>query len=164
MEKTDTKTRFENINLYEAYCLALTIDEERKEFYENLAGKIKNTRVKNELLFLRDEEEKRAAYFEERIEDFEEDKEVLGACDPEKKLYIWVENEIIKPFQEGRNLKPLDNGTKALLLGRELQEKTISFYQELINHEKDPHQRAELADILDQEKKYRNKLNIIISY
>ena len=118
MEKTEKKTKFENINLYEAYCLALTIDEERKEYYEDLAGKIKNKRVKNEILFLRDEEEKRSEYLEKRIGDFEGDKEALGACDPEKKLYIWVENEIIKPFQEGRNINSLDNVSEALRLGR----------------------------------------------
>lgn len=158
---------FENIDLYEAFCLAITIDEERRQFYSDLSEKTKDPWPKNELNFLSDEEEKRSRYFQKRLEELKKvgkDTNVAAACDPERKLFRFVEEEIIKPFAEAREGETLQNGSKALALGRDLQKKTIRFYEELSAHEEDPVQAEELNEILTVEKSFLARLNYIMSY
>lgn len=156
--------KFKEIDMYEALCLAVSINEERSEFYERLAEGAENKQVKNELLFLRDEERNNADYFARRLEELEGKESSAGSCDPERLLHQWVEKEIILPFQNARNTEGVKNSMEALRLGTELQRKTIEFYTELISHEKSAKEKDELSNVLVSEKQHLKKLNLIMSY
>ena len=156
--------KFESIDLYEALCLAVSIDEERGSFYEKLAEQTENKQVKNELLFLRDEERKNADYFAQRLEGMEDTVEDAGSCDPERLLHKWVEEEIIIPFQKAQETGTPASSLDALKLGVELQKKSIEFYRELILHEQIEQEKEQLNQILASEEQNLKKLNIIMSY
>ena len=155
-------TKFKEIDMYEALCLAVSIGEERSDFYEKLSEQTDKSQVKTEILFLRDEERRNTDYFAHRLEE-EEDPGDAGSCDPEKKLHRWVENEIIVPFQKAREGTAVSGSMEALRLGAELQKLTIEFYRELLLHEKEE-KKAELSDLLSSEEQHLKKLNIIMSY
>ena len=156
--------KFKEIDMYEALCLAVSIDEERSEYFENLAEATENKRVKNELQFLRDEERKNAEYFSQRLENEEGSEAETGSCDPERLLHQWVEKEIILPFQNARTDGSVSSSLEALRLGADLQRKTIEFYNELLLHEKGDKEKEELKKVLSREEQNLKKLNIIMSY
>lgn len=156
--------RFKMIDKYEALCLALSIDEEKSEYFGSLADKTDNPRIRNELAFLKNEERNNSDYFARRIEEMENRNEDSGSCDPEGKLRKWVEEEIIEPFQEARETSNISSSLDALRIGAALQKKTIDFYNELMLSEQMESEKEEVARILAGEQDKLKKLNLIMSY
>ncbi|TFG64007.1 MAG: hypothetical protein E4H36_04160 [Spirochaetales bacterium] len=137
------------------------------QYFQDLAGRADQSWAKNEFKFLSEEEKKRSIYIQKRIEELKKQGKgsgTMGACDPEKKLYRFVEKEILGPFIKAKSDEALKNGTSALALGRDVQKKTVQFYNELVTHEKGTSQEKDLTEILAGEQEYLRRLNYILSY
>lgn len=60
--------------------------------------------------------------------------------------------------------KKIGNNQEALRFGMTVEQKTIDFYGDLRRQSQDPGFLKDLDAIVEQEKKHKQKLNIILAY
>ena len=87
----NTCPELSDLDLAEAYSLAITMEDEGFNFYNKIIEKTDNVRAKNELTYLRDEEKKHKEIFEKLLKDSGED----FVKNEESDLHCWVNAEIV---------------------------------------------------------------------
>jgi rubrerythrin len=153
---SDVKERFSKLDCNEAYSIAITIEDEGYNFYSKLIENTDDKRVKNELQYLRDEEQKHKELFQNMLK--KRGSGMVGCSD--EKINTWVEDEVLKPLKD--NLP--ESGKDALKLGKELEKQVVDFLNEIKEAEDDEENRAALDTVIEEEKKHLKKLNIILAY
>jgi rubrerythrin len=143
----------------EVYQLAVAIEQGGFDFYEKLIQASDNTRVKNELKFLRDEEARHKAFFQGELA-----KKGKAEAAPGPELAAALEREFLRPMEEFYRGAKVGNTREALRFGLELEQKTIDFYGDLRRQAGDPAFLKGLDEIVAEEKKHKQKLNIILAY
>jgi rubrerythrin len=156
--------RFDEIDVHEACCLAVAIDDERSAFYGRLSERTAHESARNELMYLRRDEKRAAEYFAQRILTGASSRGKANSCDPEGGLHRWVENEIIAPFQKARSMEGLKSPKEAIRVGLELQKKSIGFFEEILRHEQDAREIEELHAVIAYERDHLRKLQLVSSY
>ncbi len=148
-------TRFALEDLYQ---LAVAMERKGNEFYARLMEQSSRDQVKNELRFLRDEEEEHQRYFEGELA-----RRGKGPGSPGPELDALLEKEFLEPMKARFQAKaPLDVKA-ALRFGLELEQKSIDFYNAL----KAAHAPAVAGDldaIIAQEEKHKRKIKIILAF
>jgi rubrerythrin len=148
-----------------AYQLAVALEEKSYQFYDGLAAVIPDTGIRNEILFLRDEEQKHKDYFENLLQGAAREEKgpprgaALGA--PDLPL---IEREVLQPMQEALKEGAFPGRTEALRLGVRFEQATIRFFRQLRESEADESVRQALDRILEEEDRHLRKLNIILAY
>jgi rubrerythrin len=144
----------------EALSLAIEAEKEGYNFYNKIIEGTSEKRVKNELEYLRDEEMKHEALFKKILRD----KNLKAVVNENSDLSCWVKAEIIEPMQEAiKNHKP-DSSAEALKVGLQLENKSIEMFQLLKDASDGKESKEAIETILNEEKKHRKKLNIIMAY
>ena len=142
------------------YRMAITIEQGGFDFYNKIIDASDNQRVKNEIKFLRDEEARHKAFFQ---------KQLTGKGDSgEKKidpgLQKLLESEFLQPLDDLYKQKKVGSNAEALRFGMDIEQKTVDFYTALKGKQKDASFGKDLDVIIDEERKHKQKLNIILSY
>lgn len=144
----------------EMFQFAVTIEEKGFDFYSKLIEASDNTRVKNELKFLRDEEAKHKAFFQDQLR--KKGRAAGATINPE--LSTLLEGEFLKPLEEFYQAKKISRTDEALRFGMAVEQKTIDFYSEVKKQPAEPGFQKDLDVIIEEEKKHKQKLNIILAY
>jgi rubrerythrin len=141
------------------YRMAITVEQGGFDFYNKIIEGSDNQRVKNELAFLRDEEARHKAFFQNQL---------AGKGSTEKKispeLQKLLEAEFLRPLDELYKSKKIGSNAEALRFGMDIEQKTVDFYIALREKRADPAFRKDLDVIIDEERKHKQKLNIILAY
>jgi rubrerythrin len=143
----------------EAYRFAVDVEQGGYEFYERLIQASDNQRVKNELKFLRDEEAKHKAFFQGELR---KKGKADAALDPS--LAGVLREQFLLPMEEAYRTAGAATIAEALRFGMALEQKTIDFYGDLRRQSKDPAFLKDLEAVIAEEKKHKQKLNIILAY
>ncbi len=144
--------------LEDLYQLAYAVERKGYEFYGKLIDATDNDQVKNEMRFLRDEEETHQAFFAAELS-----KRGKGPGSPGPELDSLLEKEFLGPLQKQLRDKTIAGFKEALHFGMELEQKSIDFYNAL----KAAHAATVAGDldtIIAQEEKHKRKLKIILAY
>jgi rubrerythrin len=75
-----------------------------------------------------------------------------------------LEAEFLKPLEEFYQSQKISNNQEALRFGMTVEQKTIDFYGDLRRQSRDPGFLKDLDVIVEQEKKHKQKLNLILAY
>ncbi len=143
----------------EAYQFAVAIEQGGFEFYEKLIQASDNTRVNNELKYLRDEEAQHKAFFQGELR---KKGKAEAALSPG--LDKVLQEQFVRPMEEFYRAAKVSKTAEALRFGIALEQKTIDFYGDLRRQSKDPAFLRDLEAIVAEEKKHKQKLNIILAY
>jgi rubrerythrin len=143
----------------EVYRFAADIEQGGYDFYEKLIQASDNTRVKNELKFLRDEEAKHRAFFQGELRKKGKSEAALGPG-----LAGVLQEEFVRPMEEFYRAAKVQNIAEALRFGIALEQKTIDFYGDLRRQSREPGFLQDLDAVVAEEKKHKQKLNIILAY
>ena len=143
----------------EVYQFAVTIEQSGFDFYNRLIEASDNTRVKNELKFLRDEEAEHKAFFQGELRKKGKGEVALGSG-----LTGILQDEFLKPMDEFYRAKKIAKAEEALRFGMAVEQKTIDFYADLRRQSKDPGLAKDLDAVIAEEKRHKQKLNIILAY
>jgi rubrerythrin len=146
-------------SIEELFQFAATIEQGGFDFYDRFIQASDNKRVSNELKFLRDEEAQHKAFF---LGELQKKGKSEVAVSPA--LNAVLQAEFIKPLEEFYQSKKISNNQEALLFGMTVEQKTIDFYGDLRRQSQDPGFLKDLDAIIEQEKKHKQKLNIILAY
>ncbi len=148
-------TRF---TLDDLYQLAVAVERKGYEFYHRLMEQSDKDQVRNEMRFLRDEEEAHRRYFEGELA-----RRGKGPGSPGPELDSILEKEFLEPMKARFQTKgPLDM-KEALRFGLDLEQKSIDFYNALkASHA--PTAAGDLDAIIAQEEKHKRKIKIILAY
>jgi rubrerythrin len=143
----------------EVYQFAVAIEQGGFEFYEKLIQASDNTRVKNELKFLRDEEAQHKAFFQGELRGKGKAEAALGSG-----LAGVLQEEFVQPMDRFYREAKVGSTREALRFGIALEQKTIEFYGDLRRQSKDLAFLKDQERIIAEEKKHKQKLNIILAY
>jgi rubrerythrin len=143
----------------EAYQFAVTIEQGGFEFYGKLIAASDNQRVKNELKSLQDDEAKHKAFFQGELRKKGGGEVTLGP-----QLAAHIEAEFLKPMEEFYRAGKIGNNVEALRFGAAVEQKTIDFYGELRRQAGDPAFQKDLDAIIAEEKKHKQRLDIIRAF
>jgi len=149
-----------NVDIGEAYRLAVTVEEEGYKFYDDIIRNTENVRVRNELTYLRDEEQKHKAFFL----GFLKKEGASGGAASGKELRDWIEKELLAPVREFYKTGKPSNNTEALKVGAILEKKTVLFFEALKKAVTDKAVLQDLDGILDEENKHLKRINILLAY
>ena len=144
----------------EMYQFAVTVEQGGYDFYGKLIDTCENTRVKNELKVLRNEEALHKAFFLGELKKKKGKGEV--ALSPGLKGVL--DAEFVRPMDEFYAAKKIAHTDEALRFGVALEQKTIDFYGDLRKQTGDAAFLKDLDAIIEEEKKHKQKLNIILAY
>ena len=144
----------------EMYQFAVTVEQGGYDFYGKLIDTCENTRVKNELKFLRNEEALHKAFFLGELKKKKSKGEVV--LSPGLKGVL--DAEFVRPMDEFYAAKKIAHTDEALRFGVALEQKTIDFYGDLRKQTGDAAFLKDLDAIIEEEKKHKQKLNIILAY
>ena len=149
-----------NFDIAEAYKLAITVEEEGYKFYDDIVKNTENVRVKNELTYLRDEEQKHKAFFLKCLEKVKSSGDTPG----NKELRAWIEKEVLGPVKEFYKTSGPSNNNEALRVGAVVEKKTIAFFEALKKVVMDKDAVKDLETILEEETKHLKRINILLAY
>ncbi len=143
-----------DFNELEAYKIAIKIEKDGINFYENLINKEKNAAVKKELEFLLSEERQHLKLFQERLYEL---REKLGDNFETDDVLNYLDYGIFHPYQDIKHLeKALNNIKKTLRLGIIIEEKSVKFYQACLEHVSTPQAKDALKKIIQEETNHQN--------
>jgi rubrerythrin len=149
----------------DVFLMAVAVEQGGYDFYQKIIDQTDNPRVKNEMKFLRDEEEKHKAFFAKSLE---KKRSSSFSRDPSKKMSPAVkallENEFLAPMQEMYRSKKIAKTDEALRFGMQLEQKTIDLYGGLKRMQGDPAFLADLETVIEEEKRHKATLNLILAY
>ena len=140
--------------------MAIAVEQGGFDFYGRIMEGSDNKRVNNELRFLRDEEARHREFFQARLA-------AMGAAADKKlgpKVQKLLDTQFIEPIQELYRSGKIENNAQALGFGMTIEQKTVDFYSALRDSQTDQEFRAELELIIEEERKHRRKLNLILAY
>jgi rubrerythrin len=148
----------EKMTRSDVYRLAIEMEESSYGYYNELADTTEDRGVRNEILYLRDEEEKHRDFFR-GLQKKAGGSGEAGGIDPGL-----IESEVIRPMQQARDEGTVSNRSAALRLGVRFEEITIRFYEAIRAAETDPGVLKSLDAVLEEERRHRQKLNVILAY
>jgi rubrerythrin len=146
-------------SIEELFQFAATIEQGGLEFYSRLIQASENKRVNNELSFLRDEEARHRTFF---LSELKKKGKTEVALSPA--LSSALEEQFIRPLEEFYRSQKIGDNVAALRFGMTVEQKTIDFYGDLRRQSRDPGFLKDLDVIVEQEKKHKQKLNLLLAY
>jgi len=149
-----------DLDLAEAFSLAITMEDEGYKFYDGVLQKLENQRAKNELAYLRDEELKHKNLFTKLLKDSGNE----FVKNEESDLHCWVNDQIITPMQEALEKMEPRSAQQALQMGVQLESMAIDMFERLKKIVKDKESAKAIKEVLKVEKKHKKLLTIIMAY
>jgi rubrerythrin len=160
MANTTSELNFGDYNVEDMYRIAVHIEQGGYDFYSQIIERSENPRVKNEVIFLRDEEAKHKAFFQKQLKS----RGLVVAAELSGGLKSWLDREFVKPMEEVWKGRDVSKNEEALQLGVRLEQKTIDLYVNLKAQSSEPNVQEDLQAIIDEEHKHKEKLNMLLAY
>jgi rubrerythrin len=149
-----------SFQVHDIYRMAVAIEQGGQEFYLRVIDSTDSQRIKNELRFLGDEEARHKAFFEKQLLD-----RGVAVDEPlSPKLGKLLEEQFLEPAEALYRSKKIASNAEALRFGMEIEQKTIDFYTALLEKQQEAEVRKDLETIIGEERKHKQKLNIILAY
>jgi rubrerythrin len=142
------------------FQMAVVIEQGGWDLYTRLMDGSDKPQVKNELKFLRSEEESHKAFFVEQLK--KRGKAVEGKVSPE--LHTLLQKEFLGPMERHFAAKSPATHSDTLRFASDLEQRTIDFYTGMKAGRTDAAFMADLDKIIAQEQKHKQKINIILAY
>lgn len=160
IEELDGKLEVVDFNEFQAYRIACTIEKDGVQFYEKLLSKIERPELKETFEYLIREEKEHVKFFENCLNQLREKNEELSEDDD---LLSSIDFGIFRPFKDETELEKIINDIpKVLSLGVIIENKTISFYKACMENVSSDNTKKELANIVAEETKHKEKLLEIV--
>jgi rubrerythrin len=143
----------------DVFQMAVAVEQGGYDFYQKIIDQTDNQRVKNEMKYLRDEEAKHKAFFAKNLE-------AKGGA-PKKMnpaVASLLQKEFLAPMEEMYRSKKIAKNDEALRFGMGLEQKTIDLYEGLKKTQSDPAFLSDLGTVIEEEKKHKATLNLILAY
>jgi len=160
-EEQEGKIVLRDFDPAEALRIACYVEEEGARFYRELAGRIQEKQIQNELQFLFEEEKSHSENFEKLLN-------TLGGTtsevQDEEKIAFLTEKGIFGPVKKLRAEDILCDNAEALRLGAFVKKRMISFFRGILDETKDRETRRVLEEIIKQEEQHLNKLKLLLAY
>lgn len=139
--------------------MAAIVEQGGFDFYARLIARATDTRVKNELKFLRDEEAVHKAYFLDQLRS--RGGAPRGSVTP--RLQALLDSEFLEPLDSLFTSGNVTDTDKTLRFGSELEQKSIDFYMALKESVGNAQLDA-LQRIIAQEEDHKRKLEVIRAF
>jgi rubrerythrin len=143
----------------DVFQMAVAVEQGGYDFYQKIIDQSDNPRVKNEMKYLRDEEAKHKAFFQKNLEAKQSSSKKMGAA-----VKSLLEKEFLAPMEEMYRSKKIAKNDEALRFGMQLEQKTIDLYEGMKKTQSDPSFLADLGTVIEEEKKHKATLNLILAY
>jgi rubrerythrin len=160
MSNTISELNFSDHSVEDMYRLAVHIEQGGYDFYSRISESSENPRVKNEVIFLRDEEAKHKNFFQKQLKS--RGQSAAGKLGGE--LGNWLDQEFVKPMEEVWQGKNVTKNEEALQLGVRLEQTTIDLYTKLLAQSSEESVQKDLQAIIDEEYKHKQKLNLLLAF
>mgnify|MGYP005636070055 CR=1 FL=1 len=151
---------FTNLEISEAFGLAIKVEEDGYTLYQKTIEMTDNPRAKEDLEFLRDQEKGHKVFFEKLLKDTGKEYK----ADSESALYVWVKENLMAPIQKAIENNTLQSFHAVLSIGMELEKKSIQFYKQLKNAADSKENKKAINKIIKEEKRHQKFLKFIIKY
>jgi rubrerythrin len=145
--------------LEDVFQLAVSVEQGGYDFYQKLIEQSDSQRAKNEMKYLRDEEAKHKAFFSSKLEAKKASGQGMGL---EAKSLL--DKEFLTPMAEMYKSKKITKNDEALRFGMQLEQKTIDLYEGLKKVQSDSGFLKDLDAVIEEEKKHKATLNLILAY
>ncbi len=146
---------------FEAYRIACKIEKDGLRFYEKFGSRVENSKVRQTLEFLLGEERKHLQFFEDSLSRVRRDKEDTAE---DNDLLTSMDFGIFQPYQSIAELEDIVGDIpKALRLGIAIEDKSIKFYQACHQNISTDKAKAELALIIEEEKRHKDLLDTLLA-
>jgi rubrerythrin len=160
IEKQEPRWNLRNHELEDIFQIAVAIEQGGYDFYSRVIDASDNPRVKNRLKYLRDEEVRHKEFFSEQLKK----RGVSTDHKISQKLQKILEEEFLKPIEKLYASKKITKNDEVLKFGVDLEQKTIDLYISIKENQNDSALIRSLDQIIEEEKKHKRKLNIILAY
>ncbi len=145
--------------LEDVFQLAVSVEQGGYDFYQKLIDQSDSQRAKNEMKYLRDEEAKHKAFFEKQFKAKQSSSKKMSTD-----VKSLLEKEFLAPMEEMYKSKKIAKNDEALRFGMKLEQKTIDLYEGMKKTQGDPAFLADLGTVIEEEKKHKATLNLILAY
>jgi rubrerythrin len=143
----------------DVFQMAMAVEQGGYDFYQKIIDQTDNPRVKNEMKYLRDEEAKHKAFFEKNLKAKQGSSKKMGTD-----VKSLLEKEFLAPMEEMYRSKKIAKNDEALRFGIKLEQKTIDLYEGIKKTQGDPAFLADLGTVIEEEKKHKATLNLVLAY
>ena len=155
----DLKEAAANLDIAEAYGLAIKAEEDGFALYQKAIEMTDNPRAREDLGFLRDQEKGHKAYFEKLLKETGREYK----ADSGSALGQWVRENLFGPAEEALGKSAPKTYKQSLSMGISIEENSIRFYKEL-KKAAPAENRKVLGTIIREEKRHRKFLGAILKY
>jgi rubrerythrin len=160
IEKHEPRWNLKNHEFEDIFQIAVDIEQGGYDFYSRVVDASDDPRVRNELKYLRDEEAKHKEFFSKQLKK----RGVSPDHKIDQKLQRILEEEFLKPIEGLYASKKITKSDEVLKFGVDLEQKTIDLYSSIKENQIDSALIRSLDQIIEEEKKHKRKLNIILAY
>jgi rubrerythrin len=160
MASTASELDFGDQSVEDMYLVAVHIEQGGYNFYSQIIERSENPRIKNEVIFLRDEEAKHKAFFQNQLSS----RGLAASAELREELKSWLDREFVKPVKQVLNSRDITKNEDALQLGVRLEWKTIELYETLKAQISEMSAREDLQAIIDEEYRHKEKLNLLLAH
>lgn len=144
-----------DFNPKEAFKIARKLEEEGISFYKKLLDTVKDSKVKEVLIYLLTEERDHLQLFEKMLEG--EDPEALD--DSGEDILDILDDRVFALTNDEELATDLDN---ALKLGVTIEKRSLAFYLEILKYTDSEEGKSALRKIIKEEKKHWEELKKLI--
>jgi rubrerythrin len=138
--------------------MASVMEQKGFDFYTEVIEKSPERKVKNEIRFLREEEARHKAVFEDML------KKKGKPAKLSKPLEKIVQREIIEPLEQLLSSKKISSNSDALNFGAAMERKSIEFYRALAALPAAAALAADIAAVIAEEEGHLRKLTVMLAY
>lgn len=157
---SELKEAIADFEISEAYGLAIKVEEDGFALYQKALKMTDNSRAKEDLEFLRDQEMGHKVFFEKLLKETgKEYKTESGSA-----LYLWVTENLFRPIKQALENNSIRSYKDVLSIGIEIEEKSILLYKELKKAAEDKENKKAIAEIIKEEQRHKTFLVNILRY
>lgn len=145
-----------DFNELEAYRIARKLENDGLYFYTRLKEEVSAPRIREVVDMLIRDEKKHVSTFEEKVEDLCREQKVI---DEGETLADIVDSHVMDTLKDAEQVADiLCNPQEALKLGISTEQRSIAFYNNLLQNTSDEAGREALAEIICEEEEHLDKL------
>jgi rubrerythrin len=140
--------------------MAVIIEQKGYDFYSAVIEKSPERRVKNEIRFLREEEARHKAVFQDMLK--KKGKSASGKVSAA--LEVLLRREFADPLEELISSKKIESNKDALMFGVAMEQKIVDFYSVLKDMPGASPLTSELATVSAEDQAHVSKLTSMLEY
>ncbi len=156
----DLKEALENLDIAEAYGLAIKVEEDGFAFYDKASQLAEDKKTKEDLAFLRDQEKGHKLYFEKLLKETGKDYKE----DTSSALHAWVNKQLVEPVKKALEQNPPKTSDEAVQIGIRLETNSVLLYKSIRKATDSKDIKKAIKKIIREEQSHREFLKAILKY